>query len=144
MTSPSALTSIWRMGSLSEFTSVSLSRCFDCIHKMNTEMVCIRCSDQVFNVFLFAGKSGRTSSFLAGWKPSTPTVACWCPAASTYTRASRCPTGEWRPLTTSTRGPRRRWPAEPRWLVSPTQRSDLRLLEIRLWGQFCVRTHREN
>lgn len=64
------------------------------------------------------GKSGKTSSFPGGWRPSTHTGACWCREASTCIRASRCPIGAWRPPMTSTRAPRRRWLVAPPWLVS--------------------------
>lgn len=67
---------------------------------------------------LSTDKSGRISSCPAGWKPSTPAAACWCRAASTCTRVSRCPIEAWCLPTTSTRAPRLRWAEAPPWSVS--------------------------
>lgn len=123
MTSRSVLTSTWRMASLSEFTSLVYVA------------LCSLLGPTRFNI-ASSDKSERTSSFPAGWRPSTPTVACWCPAASTCTRASRCPTGAWRRPMTSTREPRRRWPAVLRWSVSRSTEKVV-ILHFTFWDINC-------
>lgn len=69
-------------------------------------------------MFLSTDKLGKTSLCPVGWKPLTPTVACWCRVVLMYTRVSRCQIVAWcRPMT-STRAPRQRWLEAPPWSVS--------------------------
>lgn len=69
-------------------------------------------------MFLSTDKLGKTSLCPVGWKPLTPTVACWCRVVLMYTHVSRCQIVAWcRPMT-STRAPRQRWLEAPPWSVS--------------------------
>ena len=69
-------------------------------------------------ILLSTDKLGKTSLCPVGWKPLTPTDACWCQAVSMYTRVSRCQIVAWRRRMTSTRAPRQRWLEAPPWSVS--------------------------